>query len=386
MRPDQSVKFAFGWLCARLIGLAALVVVAHGLLLRWAPALAGEQPLALVNIAITVCHFLIGLIFVVPAMTRRRLRRRQRWFARLLQAIIVTLLVALVLKNAVVAASELFQLSEESFIYAIAVAFIVFANMFTAFVFPGHYAAHLAVQYWHMKNAVASSRTEHDRASPHWEADDQTADWRARIIARHSEQAAAAPHRAAKAAFSLGELLNPAILICMLGLVMAAIGIYGSREAHFLPDNPHMQWSLSVQWWIMIGMPVAAAVLSIAYPPNETSLGPTPRFITVCILAGILWGVAAVSAIPHGLPALHSLLVKGVPTTLQVSIVEIGGEINRRRCNRILHVRGSADFDSGTRMICDVPRQIWESARIGQTLTLVGHRSPYGLRYDEIRR
>ena len=48
-----------------------------------------------------------------------------------------------------------------------------------------------------------------------------------------------------------------------------------------------------------------------------------------------MWTFISAATVPHGLPALHSLFVKGEPTTLRVRIVQVGGEINRRRCDSI---------------------------------------------------
>ena len=375
-------------LSARLIGVAALLVAAGFLTKRLVPLLSGDLDLPSANLpfflANTILWVLLGVIFLVPSQARRTLRTRVNRFPRVIARVIIFLLALLILFYGIGSLKLLGFSSREETGLALLGALVVLIIFVHGFIYPGNHAMALAMRFHGLDDHVVHRVRTGPRANP----DDDVDHWRDRAMAQHfdHEREWQVQDKARRRRAGLAEFTNPSTLLFVLSFLLVVIGVYGGAYAHFLPDAAHMAWALETRWPTIIGGTAILTLAVVIWPAKSAARGPTIRLFAGIVAGGAMWTFISAATIPHGLPALHSLFVKDEPTTLRVRIVQVGGEINRRRCNRIVYVRGPGAFDSGKRVICDVPRQIWETAQVGQSLTLIGHRSPYGLRYDEIRR
>ncbi|MEO1491455.1 MAG: hypothetical protein AAFV19_04795 [Pseudomonadota bacterium] len=390
--------------CMGVVALIPVLVFARRVILALIPGGPFLSSVVSVPVLLFTGLFLwLALIGFSPKLHQRFLRRRQTWLWRVLNGIGLSAAFSIVFLWGSVAARAL---GEAAFVQtAILVAAIpLYAMLAFAFFVPGAYAAAL------------TARHERDTADPDSQASGEAdlaaaasyggpeapsdavwsdgsarmagvkEDWRARVMARHDVKAGARDKaRGRRGTHPEGTAWNPSMVVFLAVLVFTATGIYGFAYAQFLPSAEHLGLAESLRWPVVIGAGVLSGIAALIWPSKGRArmlAGPVGRTLgTGLVMAGFA-APLPVTAMATGLPALHSLVAPGTPASMRVTVVKQGAERRRRGCDLRVHVKTPGQTSA---VLCEVPEDLWRRVRPGQTLTLDGHRTPYGFRYDRIR-
>lgn len=147
----ERAGYLIGLLTARCIGLVALFPILEWILMRFLPAFRAEGPIpdfiVLYGTVNVVAFWFISLIFTVPSLARRILRRRRTIPERLLAGTFLICSVMFILAAGLLALDRmgLGTLPDRGFVLA----FFGLLGIFFLwhFILPGHYAAALADEY-----------------------------------------------------------------------------------------------------------------------------------------------------------------------------------------------------------------------------------------------
>lgn len=379
-----------GALTLRVIGLVALVSPAIRYAYYVHPALSGGEASAIRSvfhdIAVPVVFLAIAIVTLIPPFSRRVFRRHPRPVAHTARSVLWLFAIVYLFQYAAVdlmtnapGYGDLGHLLWQA-MPAVLLAFLVL------FFIPGSYASELARpdRSFDLKTARVKGSAE---ISGPQATDAQAADLRARVMARQRAKPKQREVRG-QGRSSLVPTSPLVFLVLLLAFGFVAVGLYGYFEAQFLPTSELVTWAEDMRWRVVgIGAGLVAVATTFAPERNAAvaSLRPTGRGLIGALVGAALFGALPVAALSIGLPGLHSLIVGGNAATERVVVTEIGPGI-RRGCNYVLQVRPTGDLDPGPRQLCDVPREIWDGARPGQTLILTGVRTDWGFRYSVISR
>ncbi len=373
------------------LGAAVLTVLRH--LARLEAGTLVSHPLGLIMpAAIVLLSLLVAAMFLIPAVRRRTLRRRDSAFARFLHGSIVLIGVGLIflMTSAMVAA----RMNDENIISVamVLVGFPVMILVFLLFLSPGAYARHLAEEF----NGVPVVPTEDlsslllhdDNFIPELATPEQT---RQRLISqtrtakRQPDLMTATTKR--RQSSQRSWRMSWSIPFVAVPFAIFFIGMIAGSHAHFIPNAAQTAFAQEYLIPMCIGAALIGGVTVALDRTNSSKIeSPPARFI---LLTPALFAVAYVfgkSFLTIGAPVIHSQFNKDKAGQLSVRVTSIGRERKRRSCDYILYAQAAGAYQGHEFKLCDVPRNIWDGAQPGQRLRLEGFETAYGFRYSEIRR
>jgi hypothetical protein len=234
---------------------------------------------------------------------------------------------------------------------------------------------------------LAYPRPERPRPAPEPEVYSARAMASTRVPAAGRPRAAEAPAAPVRRSVRIVQSV-----LCGALVLPAYAAFYGSGWAWFLPAPEHIA---SVEGWLV---PVTLAALPVyvlfaLYLPLGEPRGPLGRVIkrhrwlqrSMVVLVLTAFAFAIPPALQRGLPALHSLAVTAPVTSAEVIVVERGELQRSKTCDRTVKVTFTGAATPSWTM-CEVPRDIWDTVRPGDRLTLTGYRTRYGFRYESVAR
>lgn len=338
---------------ARLVGLAALLAAAHRVLDGVLPALLGvssDPPVAVLGAVMATALLLAASVaFLIPAVARVQLRRRESAMGRALAGSTLVALVVFLLISGAQALGAFGLAGAGAAPVLLGVTGAVAVGFVWHYVLPGGHAARLAAR--------------------------ATVD--------------AGPDGAPDPGRGLPDLLNPTIYLFLAAMGFGFAGLYGFTEAQFLPYEVYHRSATDNRWTVVIAGTAALTLSCVLLPTRNMrrrGQGVVLRALVGAAAGGLLTGALTVGALATGLPGLVSLMHAGRPDVLRVTIVAVGPEHRRRACDRVLYARLPEGYVPGPQQICDVPGSIWRTAQLGQTLILTGALYPWGFRYEGISR
>ncbi len=174
----------------------------------------------------------------------------------------------------------------------------------------------------------------------------------------------------------LASLLGQLFLLLLCGL-----GGYGWAFAQFIASPEHGEWVERHQF-ALVG--ISAVLLYLGLLASSGRKGADGKFTRYQYVVFLIFAVAfspmSLLTARIGVPAVLSLQNEGPYEQLDVIVVERGDKRNRRTCDYVVDVT----WDGVERHLCNVPSEVWELVRNGDTLTLTGYRTPYGFRFEDV--
>lgn len=175
------------------------------------------------------------------------------------------------------------------------------------------------------------------------------------------------------------------------GLLFTAyvlIGVYGWREAHFLPSQAHLDF-VSQQQVLLTAAPIAVMAALIMFWQRTPGKGPFRSVIFQKLLTTLGMAVfvtaLTVPLLTKGLPDLYSFVTNGPVVRQNVIVIDVQSRKRKTRCDHSVMATLNNDRDTQV-LICAVPDEIWERLGAGDLLTLSGPQTPYGIHFTNIER
>jgi len=183
---------------------------------------------------------------------------------------------------------------------------------------------------------------------------------------------------------AMSRLAN--FLLGLFFLIYLFGGVYGAREARFLPSQAHYQWvKQNPTLWlaIPIGLFAVLALLGKRAPGKGILRSSIVQKLVVFVLMAIVAAILSHPLLTKGLPDLLSFVTTGPEASQNVIVQQTGKEIRGRGCNRTATVTPAVGGGAVT-TICAIPSDIWKTLRVGDRLILSGEQTPFGLHYSNI--
>ena len=175
-------------------------------------------------------------------------------------------------------------------------------------------------------------------------------------------------------------------LLGLFFLIYLFGGVYGAREARFLPSEAHYQWvKQNPALWlaIPIGLFAVLILLGKRAPGKGILKSAIVQKLIVFVLMTIVAAILSHPLLTKGLPDLLSFVTTGADASQNVIVQQTGEEIRSRGCNRTATVTPASGRGTAT-TICAIPDNIWNSLSVGDPLILSGEQTPFGLHYTNV--
>ena len=164
--------------------------------------------------------------------------------------------------------------------------------------------------------------------------------------------------------------------------------LYADRIAQFLPAASTFDAAQHNRPVFVAGIMVLSIVAAAnADRSRATGMAAKPLWVQIVIFL-VLFGPAYWFAAPYMLakafPAVQAQLVDGEPGTINVKVLEKHHGVKRRDCDYVVIAKGDGYGGPEGSKLCEIGQVQYNSVPVGGTLTLYGHRTAFGFRYDRV--
>ncbi|MEM9100141.1 MAG: hypothetical protein AAGC79_16625 [Pseudomonadota bacterium] len=378
------------FLCAvtsRVIGLFTVWVVAEYLHLRfWDASFAEVQASSRLQGAFFISLLLLffGLLLLIPGLTRRGLKRRKSDGARAVYGfsfLLALLYVVYLSASLEPTRAVLMRLGDMPALLPIG----LFICFFLCFIIPGVYARDLAIRAGEDVHVFAHRKAQR-------RADPERKNWRglgALSLGKSDTDRAypEAPEDEGEAPDVFVKLMGQIIIALVLALLVGAPLI--DAAAWFVPSGSWSEFAASpAVRWSVTGVLTVIAVYGLHMTATKYAAA---RFfkrpmVRLPISAALIGAIAYVGApsIAMMIPWTLSQTERAPATRFSAVVIEREGDQNKRGCAAVIYVEFAEEPDDRPARICGVHPNDWTLMTEGAQVTVVGQRTSYGLRYEQV--
>ena len=334
----------------------------------------------------------VGLIFLVPALTRSGLKRRGSILARLIYFVFFggALVYASILLLVIFKEPRTSPILGEMVLSVQAAGAptglgILIALFLLCFVFPGSYARHLAKPSEPAHKMDLAESLGWESETPAAMAPAGPGDRMRHLQTRHESRLAKAPQRASGTTRERIGVIDIIAALPIAGLLF--VTVYGSRIAWYIPAADWMRSAEVSKVTIAIAFAVLGFLVSAAANPRQTRFTIRDWRVRACLgaaLVGSLGYLFPQQISVQALPSVHSLIVQEPKTQLIGQVVEIGPRRSRLSCRYVVYVSIPGYGDEGVARICGENNARWQRLSVGDRIILSGVKTPFGFRYHAI--
>lgn len=219
-----------------------------------------------------------------------------------------------------------------------------------------------------------------------------------RVARAPSGVAAAAPApqtlrpRPPRRALSAARLIHHLLILPTGAIFLGAIfgSLYANSHAMFIPKSAHYDTAALLGPPVAIVLTYVLTLMMITNHRKEEEEGRPRmpmgrRLLALPLVAGALYLVSPY-LLSHVGPALHAWVHQGPRTEIRVQVLQKERFDARRRCDGAVIARSETYGGPHGRRICGLDEELHRRLVVGDTITLSGTETPYGLSYDSVRR